>query len=122
MMKLITFFLTLAAVQGFSVDGRRGFLSNAVEFATGAAFIAVAPQIAGAEPMSACGSEMGPFEVRSIASCHGEATELTPAEEAYADGLMGKMNIAPNSVVDEATLKGKQRNRAKPVIQNHMDI
>ena len=124
MMKITSLLLAVIAVQGFNVEpaGRRGFLTKSVEAVAGAAFFVAIPKPANAGENLACETEMGPFELPSIAACHGESKEMTPSEEAYADFLMTKMNIAPGSVLDDKESKKMQSaSRNKATLKNHLD-
>ena len=123
MMKIIAFVLAIAAVRAFNVEpaGRRGFLVKTVEAMAGAAFVVAAPKPALADEKLVCETEMGPFEVPSIAACHGESKDMTPSEEAYADFLMSKMDISPNNVLDDKTNKNKKTSGNKAMLKNHLD-
>jgi hypothetical protein len=120
MMKITSLLVALVAVQGFNVEptGRRGFFTKSVEAMTGAAFFVAATQPANAGEKLSCDAELGPFELPSIAACHGEGKDMSPSEEAYADFLMSKMGVSPNSVLDDKS-KNKRTVHDRKMLKTH---
>ena len=101
-MKFVSFALFLVTAEAYNTPepptgGRRAFLATAS--GTAAAFVVGA---GAANANTACVPNNGFWDVAtSPISCEGQAKELTPIEEAYAESLMSKLGVNKKDVLDK---------------------